>query len=132
IMRIPVAFAAAASLAAALAGCGPFPEPPHEQPGLTTLVPPFAALLAAEGGSRIEVPGAAGAYLRVGTPYGYFEIRDQGDVPPAPFVVVSDDSARVLSDSYAPSDLKKYRAAIDRIVPGVLRVAPRYEAEIHQ
>jgi len=127
-----MATAAAVSLAAVLAGCATFPEPTHEQPALTALVQPYAARLIAEGVSRIEVPGAAGAYLRVGTPYGFFEVPDQGDVPPAPFVVVSDDTARVLSDSYAPSDLQKYRAAIDRIVPDVLRVAPRYEAEIHQ
>jgi hypothetical protein len=104
----------------------------HESPALTALVQPYSARLAAEGVSRIEVPGAAGGNLRVGTPYGFFEIPDQGNAPPAAFMVVSDDSARVLSDSYAPSDLEEYRAAIDRIVPGVLRVAPQNEAWMHQ
>ena len=129
-MRISIA--AAISLAAVLAGCATFPEPVHEQPALTALVQPYAARLAAEGVSRIEVPGAAGGNLRVGTPYGFFEIADQGDVAPAPFVVVSDDSARVLSDSYTPSDLEKYRATIERVVPEVLRVAPQNEQTMHR
>jgi hypothetical protein len=123
--------AAALAIAAVLASCASVPEATIEQRDLTALVQPYATRLTAEGISRIEVPGRGGGYISVGTPYGFFDIRDRGDLPPAPFVVVSDDSARVLSNTYTPADLPKYRAAIDRIVPEVLRVAPRNE-RIHQ
>ena len=123
---------AALAIATVLASCASVPQATIEQPELTALVQPYAARLAAEGVSRIEAPGAGGGYISVGTTYGFFEIRDQGDVAPAPFVVVSDDSARVLSNDYTPADLARYRAAIDRIVPEVLRVAPRNEAAIHK
>ena len=123
--------AAALSIAAVLAGCATIPEPTFEQPELSALVQPYATQLAVEGVSRIEVP-LGGGYISVGTPYGFFEIHGRGDVAPAPFVVVYDDSARVLEDSYKPADLPKYRDAIDRIVTEVLRVAPRNEAAMHE
>ena len=124
--------AAALALVTILASCASVPQATIEQPELTALVQPYASRLAAEGVSRIEAPGAGGSYVSVETPYGFFDIRDRGDAAPAPFVVVYDDSARVLSNSYTPADLEKYRAAIDRIVPEVLRVAPRNEAAIHE
>jgi hypothetical protein len=130
IMRAPRVIVVAFTLATA--GCATFPEPTFEQRDLSALVQPYATQLAAECVSRIEVPASGGGYISVGTPYGFFEIRGGGDVAPAPFVVVYDDSARVLSDSYKPADLPKYRATIDRIVPEVLRVAPRNEAAIHE
>jgi hypothetical protein len=131
-MRASLSAAAALSIAVALASCATVSAPTLEQPALTALVQPYATRLAAEGVSRINVPAAGGGYVSVGTPYGFFEIRAGGDVAPASFVVVYDDSARVLSDTYKPADLPKYRAAIDRIVPEVLRVAPRNEAAMHE
>ena len=131
VSKLGGAAALALAIAMFLASCASVPEATIEQPDLTALVQPYAARLAAEGVSRIEVP-AGGGYVSVGTPYGFFEIRDSGDGAPAPFVVVSDDSARVLSNTYRPVDLSKYRAAIDRVVPEVLRLAPRNEAAIHE
>lgn len=119
-------------MASVLASCASVPQSTIEQPDLTALVQPYATRLAAEGVSRIEAPGAGGGYVRVGTPYGTFDLRDRDDVAPGPFVVVYDDSARVLSNSYTPADRERYRAAIDRIVPEVLRVAPRNEAAMHE
>jgi hypothetical protein len=124
--------AAALAIAAVVASCASVPEATTEQPDLTALVQPYATRLAAEGVSRIEAPGAGGGHISVGTPYGFFEIRDRGDVAPAPFVVVSDGSTRVLSNTYTPADLPRYRAAIDRILPEVLRVAPQNEADMHE
>jgi hypothetical protein len=123
---------AALAIAIVVASCASVPEATIEQPDLTALVQPYAARLVAEGVSRIEAPGAAGGYISVGTPYGFFDIRDRGDLAPAPYVVVSDESTRVLSNTYTPADLAKYRAAIDWVVPEVLRVAPRNEAAMHQ
>jgi hypothetical protein len=120
------------AIATVLASCAGVPEATIEQPDLTALVQPYAARLAAEGVSRIEAPGAGGGYISVGTPYGFFEIRDRGDLAPGPFVVVSDDSTRVLSNTYTPADLPKYRAAIDWVVPEVLRAAPSNEAAMRQ
>lgn len=132
--RLPHRFASLAPLAVAalLASCATAPVATIEQPDLTALVQPYAAKLAAEGVSRIETPNVEGGFMSVGTPYGYFEIRYPEGLAPAPFVVVYDDSARVLANTYTPADYAKYRAAIERVVPEVLRVAPRNEAAIHQ
>jgi hypothetical protein len=115
----------------ALASCVSAPVATIEQPDLTKLAQPYAARLAALGVSRIETPGPGGAYVSVGTPYGYFEFRYRPDLPPAPFVLIPhDNTAIVRSDAYTPAELAQYRAAIDSVVPEVLRLAPRNEANM--
>jgi len=126
------ALAVILAVGAVLSSCSPSASEPAEQPDLSAFAQPYAEQLVAQGVLRIDAPGAGGSYIRVKTRYGTFEIRDQGDAAPAPFVVASDTSLRVLADAYEPSDLPKYRAAIDRVVPAVLRVAPSKEAALQQ
>jgi hypothetical protein len=115
----------------ALASCVSAPVATIEQPDLTALAQPYAARLTALGVSRIETPGPGGEYVSVGTPYGFFEFRYRQDLPPAPFVLIpGDKTAIVRSDAYTPAKLAQYRAAIDSVVPEVLRVAPRNEANM--
>ena len=114
-----------------LASCASAPVATSEQPDLTALAQPYAARLAALGVSRIETPGPGGAYVSVGTPYGFFEFRYRQDLGPAPFVLLArDNTAIVRSNEYTPAELAQYRAAIDSVVPEVLRVAPRNEANM--
>jgi hypothetical protein len=116
---------------AALASCATMPVATVEQPDLTVLAAPYAARLTALGVSRIETPGPGGAYVSVGTPYGFFEFRYRNDLAPAPFVIIpADNTAIVRSNNYAPAELARYRAAIAWVVPEVLRLAPRNEANM--
>lgn len=89
-----------------LASCVSAPVATIEQPDLTALAQPYAARLAALDVSRIETPGPGGAYVSVGTPYGFFEFRYRQDLGPVPFVLLArDNTAIVRSDDYTPADI---------------------------
>jgi hypothetical protein len=122
----------ALAAAGVLASCVTTPTETIEQPDLAALAQPYAARLQAVGVSRIETPGVGGAqFVSVQTPYGYFDIRYREGMAPAPFVLIArGNTAFVRSDSYVPAQLPQYREAIDWVVPEVLRVAPRNEAEL--
>ena len=82
--------------------------------------------------SRIETPGPGGDYVSVGTQYGFFEFHYRNDLSPAPFVLIPDDNTAIVrSNTYAPTQLAQYRAAMDWVVPEALRLAPRNEAAMH-
>ena len=132
VSKLGGAAALALAIAMFLASCASVPEATIEQPDLTALAQAYAAQLAALGVSRVETPGPGGAYVGVGTPYGFFEFRYRQELAPAPFVLIpGDKTAIVRSDAYTPAKLAQYRAAIDSVVPEVLRVAPRNEANMH-
>ena len=122
----------ALAAAGVLASCVTTPAETIEQPNLAALAQPYAARLMAVGVSRIETPGVGGSQLvGVETTYGYFYIRYREGLASAPFVLIAhDNTASVRSDTYVPAQLPQYREAINWVVPEVLRVAPRNEAEL--
>jgi hypothetical protein len=115
-----------------LASCANVPPAASEQRERMLLVQQYAAHLAAKGASRIDAPNAGGRYVMARTPYRLCHMRDRGGDVRSPFVLVYADSAWVLSNTYRPVHLEKHRAAIDRMVPELLRVVPRNEAAIHE
>ena len=121
----------ALAAAGVLASCATTHTETIEQPDLAALAQPYAARLQAVGVSRIETPVGGNQFVSVQTPYGYFDIRYREGLAPAPFLLIAHgDAAFVRSDSYVPAQLPQYREAINWVVPEVLRVAPRREAEL--
>ena len=124
---------AALATAGVLASCvTATPTETIEQPDLAALAQPYVARLLAAGVSRIETPrGSGGHFVGVETSYGYFYIRYRESLAAAPFELIADDNAVVVrADTYVPAQLPQYREAINWVVPEVLRVAPRNEAEL--
>ena len=119
------------AVAGVLASCATTSTETIEQPDLAALAQPYAARLQAVGVSRIETPVGGNQFVSVQTPYGYFDIRYREGLAPAPFLLIArGNTASVRSDTYVPAQLPQYREAINWVVPEVLRVAPRREAEL--
>lgn len=116
-----------------LASCASNYSPQPGQPDLTQMAEPYAARLRAQNISRVESPPAGGAFVKVMSQLGPFDIRNRPGALPTPFVVVVGASGIVVDSSdYTPPRLAQYKEAIDWTLSEVLRRAPQSEADLRR
>ena len=113
------------------AGCAtPTALPTTTQPALSTMAQPYADELRKAGISSVQVLGS-GARVRTATSFGEIYTRYPAGLGTAVFAVYVDSATvEVDSDAYTAADGSRYQAAINAILPAVIKATNENNARV--
>ena len=105
-------------------GCAtPTALPTTTQPALSTMVQPYGDELRKAGITSVQLLGG-GACVRTATNFGEIYTRYPAGLGATVFAVYVDSAAvEVDSDAYTTGDGSRYQAAINAILPAVIKAA---------